>query len=128
MFKWFGSNKEAAQQEKAAISWKELTSMEQLGQLIEESATRKVIVFKHSTRCGISRMALRQFEKEINPDINASLYFLDLIAFREVSNEVAYRFGVIHESPQLLLIENGSAIHTASHGRIDGQRINEIVG
>ena len=102
--------------------------MEQLGQLIEESATRKVIVFKHSTRCGISRMALRQFEKEINPDINASLYFLDLIAFREVSNEVAYRFGVIHESPQLLLIENGSAIHTASHGRIDGQRINEIVG
>ena len=102
--------------------------MEQLGQLIEESATRKVIVFKHSTRCGISRMALRQFEKEINPDINASLYFLDLIAFREVSNEVAYRFGVIHESPQLLLIENGSAIHSASHGRIDGQRINEIVG
>lgn len=128
MFKWFGSSKESSDEAAVNLNWSELTSMDQLGQLIEESFTRKVVIFKHSTRCGISRMALRQFEKSIRSDLNASLYYLDLIAFRDISNEVAGRFGILHHSPQVLLIDQGEAIYTASHGQIDGEAINQLVG
>ena len=77
------------------------------------------IIFKHSTRCSISMMAKRRFELDWNdiPD-NVSLYFLDLIQYRDLSNQVAQLFQVHHESPQLLLIKDGECILDQSHGEI----------
>jgi bacillithiol system protein YtxJ len=46
------------------------------------------------------------------------LYFLDLLSHREVSNEVAYKFQVLHESPQLIIVKNGVTVAHASHGGI----------
>ena len=64
-------------------------------------------------------MALKQFEKEYDLDETVHAYFLDLIAHRDVSNEIARRFNVYHESPQLILIKNGKAVYDASHSSID---------
>jgi bacillithiol system protein YtxJ len=51
-------------------------------------------------------MALKQFENELTSN-KVTPYFLDLIAYRNVSNEISNRFGVHHQSPQLILIKEG---------------------
>ena len=90
--------------------------MDQLDALSSVSATKPVIIFKHSTRCGISAMVLRQFTKSYDlPLEQMQPYILDLLSYREISNEIAIRFQVLHQSPQLLVIKNGSAVHVASH-------------
>ena len=110
------------------IPWHRLTSLEQLETIIEESKTKPVAIFKHSTRCGTSSMALRQFERNYNiPSNQIKLYFLDLVSFREVSNEVGITFQVLHESPQLIVIKNGSSVYHASHYRIDASILEKFV-
>jgi bacillithiol system protein YtxJ len=99
------------------MKWLQLQSADQI-QSIKQNAGYSII-FKHSTRCSISMMAKRKFEldwSELPDDI--SLYFLDLIQYRELSNLVATTFHVHHESPQLLLIKDGECILDQSHGSI----------
>lgn len=100
------------------INWRELTDLGQLNEIINESTQQPVIVFKHSTRCIVSRSVLKQFEKEYNLEGKMIPYFLDLLNHRDVSNAIAERFGVTHQSPQLILIVNGKAIYNASHDAI----------
>jgi bacillithiol system protein YtxJ len=100
------------------VTWRPLTDVGQLNEIIEESADTPVVIFKHSTRCGISRMSLKQFESEYDLQDKITPYFLDLLENQQVSDMVSARFGVEHESPQLLLIRNGEPIYTASHGDI----------
>ena len=100
------------------VPWSVLKTVEQLGTIAEESKTIPVAIFKHSTRCGISRMVLRNFESTYSIDANKmKLYYLDLLANRELSDEVGYTFQVLHQSPQLIIIKNGVAVaHTSHHG------------
>ena len=101
------------------INWNELTDLGQLNEIMTISSEKPVAIFKHSTRCIVSRMALKQFENEFDSSDKVTPYFLDLIAFREVSNEIAARFGVVHQSPQLILIKEGKAVYNVSHSDID---------
>jgi bacillithiol system protein YtxJ len=104
--------------------------MEHLGQIDEIIALSEqipVIIFKHSTRCSISRMALKNFENEYDLGENVAAYFLDLISFREVSNEIATRFNVVHQSPQLLLIVGGKSVYDVSHSSIDAQELKSKI-
>jgi bacillithiol system protein YtxJ len=102
------------------IDWTALTELKQLEEIVSESAEIPVVIFKHSTRCGISRMALRGFEVDYNfAGDEIKPYYLDLLHFREVSDAVAERFGVYHQSPQILLIKGGNVIFDTSHGDID---------
>ncbi|TPD72127.1 bacillithiol system redox-active protein YtxJ [Flavobacterium microcysteis] len=106
------------------FNWNDLTELKQLDSIIEESEEKPVVIFKHSTRCSISRMALKNFEREYKADTNdASLYFLDLLNYRDISNEIAQRFHVIHQSPQLLLIKNGKSVYDVSHSAIDAEAL-----
>jgi bacillithiol system protein YtxJ len=89
------------------MNWNALTDLEQLNEIISLSNEKPVVIFKHSTRCSISRMALKQFENEFDLSDKVTPYFLDLIAHREISNGIA-SFGVMHQSPQLLLIKEGN--------------------
>ncbi|MGQ2983780.1 bacillithiol system redox-active protein YtxJ [Flavobacterium sp.] len=110
------------------IEWNVLTSLQQLDDIIQESAEMPVIIFKHSTRCGISRMALSGFEKEYAIDAeSAKPYFLDLLQHRDISNEIATIFHVQHQSPQLLVLKDGVVIYHASHGDIDAGKVGEMV-
>ena len=84
-----------------------------------KSFEKKVAIFKHSTRCHISKTVLRNFESEVqNTDKNVEYYFLDLLAHRNLSNKIAEDFGVEHQSPQLIVLENGKSVKDASHQAI----------
>jgi len=105
------------------INWTPMEHLGQIEEIIALSDEMPVIIFKHSTRCSISRMALKNFENEYDLGDNVAAYFLDLISFREVSNEIATRFNVVHQSPQLLLIVGGKSVYNVSHSTIDAQEL-----
>ena len=105
------------------INWNELTDLGQLNEIIALSNEKPVVIFKHSTRCSVSRMALKQFENEFDSSDKVTPYFLDLIAHRDISNEIASRFGVTHQSPQLILIKEGKAFYNVSHSDIDAEEL-----
>lgn len=107
------------------MSWKKLEDISQIDELIEESKTKSVVVFKHSTRCSISSMAWSRMERNWKEEdsIKFSPYFLDLIAHRQISNAIAQRFSVPHESPQVIIIKNGKAVYNDSHMGINYQDV-----
>lgn len=96
------------------MNWISLTTPEQVSEIKVKSATSFQVIFKHSTRCSISSMVLSRLERSDAP-AGIDFYFLDLIAYRSLSNLVAETFHVQHESPQLLLIRNGDCIYEESH-------------
>lgn len=98
--------------------WKPLQSLEELDAAIQASHDHPVVLFKHSTRCSVSAMAKRSFEAQWNSDLSAEAYLLDLITYRPVSNAIAERFEVRHESPQMLVISDARLQYHASHGHI----------
>ena len=104
----------------SSLKWTQLQTIEQLELIKNNSFNNPIVIFKHSTRCSISSMALSRLERNWNPALtgNLEMYFLDLISYRSVSNAIAEKFSVTHESPQLLLIKNGEVIYHASHNEI----------
>jgi bacillithiol system protein YtxJ len=108
------------------MNWIQLTTLDQLQQ-IKASADYSVI-FKHSTRCSISMVARKRFEFDWTaiPE-ETPLYFLDLIANREISNKIAEIFKIHHQSPQLLLIKNGECVYETSHGEISAEELAEQI-
>ena len=100
------------------VGWRSLTDLGQLNEIIDLSTEKPVVIFKHSTRCSISRMALKQFENEFDLNEKVVSFLLDLIEYRNISNEIASRFGVQHQSPQIILICDGKAVYNASHESI----------
>ena len=122
--KLFGSSEP---KEEKVLPWIALNSIEQLSGIEERSKTKTQLIFKHSTRCGISRMVMNQFVEQYDLDLNADLYYLDLLSYRDVSNEVGYKFQVMHESPQLLVIKNGVVVAHASHSTINDMDIEKYI-
>ena len=122
--KIFGGKEEPKEQKSY---WNRIESENDLKVAIENSYARKIAIFKHSTSCFISKTVLRNFEKDIESleqtDDIAELYFLDLLAYRSLSNKIAEDLGIRHESPQLIVVENGKAINNASHQSIS---INQL--
>jgi bacillithiol system protein YtxJ len=112
-------NSEEKKEVTSKINWTSLTNLKQLDEIVLLSNKKPVAIFKHSTRCSISRFALKQFENEFDSADATDTYFLDLIEHRDVSNEIASRFQVVHQSPQLLLIKNGQSVYDVSHSDID---------
>ncbi|GGI58375.1 bacillithiol system redox-active protein YtxJ [Winogradskyella haliclonae] len=123
--KLFNSSSEP--KEEKILPWQALTSVNQLAEIEKRSQSKTQLVFKHSTRCGISRMVMNQFVSMYAIDINADLYYLDLLNYRDVSNETGYKFQVLHQSPQLLIIRNGVAVAHASHGAINELELAKFV-
>lgn len=109
------------------MHWEQLNDVSQLDSIIMQSKEKPVVIFKHSTRYSISRMALRQFENEFDLQDKVTPYYLDLIANREVSNGISQRFNVEHQSPQLLLIKDGVSVYDVSHEGIDADVLRRKV-
>ncbi len=124
--KLFGGNSEP--KEEKVLPWIPLSSIQQLKLIADKSKTKPQFIFKHSTRCGISRMVINQFVDSYNlTEQDADLYYLDLLSHRDVSNEVGYKFQVLHQSPQLLVIKNGVTVAHASHGGINEIDVERFV-
>lgn len=109
-----------------ATAWLPLTQPEQLTDIVRESHEHPVLIFKHSTTCSISAAAKGKLERQWPDALPADtpLYYLDLLRFRPISAQIAQEFGVQHESPQLLLIQDGKCTYHASHMAI---RLHEVV-
>jgi bacillithiol system protein YtxJ len=109
------------------MNWIELKNIEQLEEIKKNSFELPVLIFKHSTRCGVSKASLRMFENSWNFENKIAPYFLDLLNYREISNAIAETFGVTHQSPQILLIRNGECVYNASHESIDASDLTDFV-
>jgi len=96
------------------MHWIHLTGEEQLKQIISKSQLKPQVIFKHSTRCSISAVALQRLQKVSQP-LDIDFYFLDLLAYRSLSNKIAEVFRVPHESPQVLVIKDGECVYDESH-------------
>lgn len=99
------------------MNWIPLTTEDQLQTIKEASETKTVVIFKHSTRCSISAVAKSRLDRAELPE-NMTFYYLDLIKYRKISDEIAATYGVEHESPQVLLIKNGKCVYDESHSGI----------
>ena len=105
-------------------NWHTLNSEEQLNDIVAASHKRPQLIFKHSTRCGISASAQdRLFDAAGDLARHMDLHFLDLIAFRPVSNAIAKRLNVPHQSPQVIVLQQGEAVYAASHYGISPEKI-----
>jgi bacillithiol system protein YtxJ len=105
------------------MNWKFLTTEEEIQKIIGESETKPALIFKYSGRCSICDRVQDILEADWSENESANEekivpYFLDLIRYRNVSNAVARKFNVMHESPQVLVIKNGKVVYTESHGYI----------
>ncbi len=96
------------------MNWQALNDMEQLESIKAASFNKHQVIFKHSTTCSISRMALDRFERAAAPE-NVDFHYLDLLKYRPISAAIAEKFQVFHESPQVLLIKQGECIYDESH-------------
>lgn len=109
-------SKDKKEQTTSSVNWIPLTSLEQIDTIKEQSKSENIFIFKHSTRCGISSMVIKRFEQLFDESMkNIKVYYLDLLSYRSISDEVGYKFQVMHQSPQLLVVKNGVAIESASH-------------
>jgi len=131
IFDRFKSNREAVKQEegeqafaKVSLPWNPLLRADQIPGLMNQSHDKPILIFKHSTRCIISAMVLR--ELEANAEKLTELghwYYLDLIANRDCSNKIAQELKVVHQSPQLIIVRNGVVLWDASHQAITPETI-----
>lgn len=120
IFKFFNQTQSTAK-------WELLEEENQLLGLEEKSNEGIVLIFKHSTRCGISHQAKRELESwsEENND-QVSVYYLDLLKYRSISNLISERYQIPHQSPQLIAVVHGKAVGSISHGSIDQDGIDRF--
>lgn len=111
------------------MDWIALKDLKQLDEIRAESKEKPVLIYKHSSRCNISRTAFDRLERRWDAGAADGIkrYFLDLISYREVSNQIAEQFQVEHQSPQILVIKDGQSILDLSHYEIDFEQIRPVL-
>lgn len=116
-------------QGESSIAWNALSTIAQIDDIIEESKSKPILIFKHSFSCGTSAMVLDRLNRKWKTDEMSLLktYFLDLLSNRDVSNHIATTFGVRHQSPQVLIIYGGDCIYDNSHMGISYPEIKSII-
>lgn len=109
------------------MNWKLLTDLDTLKEIKSDSSLHVLtLIFKHSTRCSISKMVLSRFERE-NKGISMNAFFLDLLMYRDISNQISEDYDIKHESPQLLIIKGGQCIAHANHNAINQLDLSEYL-
>jgi bacillithiol system protein YtxJ len=111
------------------MNWNKLNQTDQIQEIKVLSQSKPVLIFKHSTRCSVSSMSLNRLLRNWKPEDEEKLvpYFLDLIAYRAVSDKVEEEFQVAHESPQVILVKDGKAFYDSSHYGISYTDIMERI-
>jgi len=99
----------------------ELDTLEKLEALINQSNDKPVVLFKHSTTCPISTNVYHEVA-EFEGDVNLVI----VQKARAISNEIAAKTGVRHESPQAIVLKNGKAVYHASHYDITADDLSKV--
>jgi bacillithiol system protein YtxJ len=110
------------------MNWNHITSISDLEKIDSESHMHPVLILKHSTTCSISAMALSRLERKWQSEDAEKLkpFYLDLLQHRDISNEIEKRYGVQHQSPQVLIIRHGACIYSSSHMEISYPEIMNL--
>ncbi len=93
-----------------------------LEEALERSSQEPIVIFKHSTTCGISAGARRRMQA-LTDDTDPRVYELVVQRSRALSQTVADTFGIRHESPQALVVRDRSVVYHTSHMSIQADRI-----
>jgi thioredoxin 1 len=106
-----------------------LNDVQSLDAAIAESADRPVLLFKHSRYCGVSCEALDELQSHIEASANAAVSYrmITVQTHRPVSDAVAQRLGLRHETPQAILLRDGKVIWNASHFRITATQLDQAL-
>lgn len=105
--------------------WLALKSVEQIEKIIDSSQSKPNIIFKHSTTCPISSIAKLRLDDHWDIPEDVDLYYLDLLKYRNISNQIAEQFDTVHESPQILVIKDGRCVYDVSHMDINVQEVKD---
>jgi bacillithiol system protein YtxJ len=92
-------------------------------QLLGDSNEKPVLLFKHSTTCGISAAAMREFQAFLATHPEARCYLNRVIEDRPLSRKIAADCGIEHQSPQAILFRHGKPVWNASHGDISRESL-----
>jgi bacillithiol system protein YtxJ len=123
----FGS-KEPKNEKVSYLKWIPLISLEQIETIKEQSKTESIFIFKDSTRCGISKIVIKHFEELFQENHqHLKVYYLDLLNYRNISDEIGYTFQVIHQSPQLLVIKNEVSVYDVSHYDVSQTNLTRFI-
>ncbi|MEM7036027.1 MAG: bacillithiol system redox-active protein YtxJ [Bacteroidota bacterium] len=110
------------------MAWKNLQDVSGVEAIVTASQDAPQLIFKHSTRCGISSGAKRRLEGGL-ADLaeKFELHYLDLLTYRPVSNHIATALDVRHQSPQIIALHKGKPIFDMSHYEIEPARILQLL-
>jgi bacillithiol system protein YtxJ len=103
---------------------KELKTVNEWYDVLEQSKENSVFVLKHSTTCPVSAAAYNAFESSV---ADVPKYFLKVQESRPVSNEIESNLGIEHQSPQLFLLKDGKAVWQATHYSISRPQIKKAM-
>lgn len=128
IFNFFSNSDRDNGSESTKTRWKLLSSEEDLNTVLDDGSDKLKIIFKHSPACSVSFFAQREMNK-LGDEITeiADLYIVNVIGDRPVSNEIARRTGVRHESPQLLFLHEGEVIWNGSHHHVTAKNVKKII-
>lgn len=106
-----------------------LSHVSELDLAVSESRERPVLLFKHSATCGVSCEALDELHAHIAAAAAGAAYkVITVQSHRRLSDEIAVRFGIRHESPQAILLRDGLPVWTGSHFRITAGQLDKVIG
>lgn len=107
--------------------WQAIQTVADLDMIVQESFKHTVVIFKHSTRCNISSIAKHRIESDWDKEKeDLKFYYLDLLEHRDISNQIAEKFQVHHQSPQIIVLKNGEVVLDANHLDIQVAEILEV--
>lgn len=110
-----------------SLPWKNLNSPAVLNAIKADSLHHPIVIFKHSTRCGVSAAVKDRLENTYEQVADEDYYYLDLLSYRDISNAIADDFKVYHQSPQIILIKNGECTYDESHYDIHFAELKEQI-
>ena len=102
--------------------FKRVKDIEGLDALVESHGERPLVIFKHSLTCPISSAAYDQMEQ-----YEGGVALVEIQNARTLSGAIASRFGVTHESPQVIVLRKGQVVWNASHFKITAEAVAKAV-
>lgn len=105
-----------------------LERLEDLEALLAQTTNRPLLLYKHSLTCGTSAYAFDELSDHLDRSPTGADYAMVAVqTHREVSNEIARRLGVRHETPQVILVRDGQPVWTASHFRVTAAAVEQAL-
>lgn len=109
--------------------WKEISTIEEWKQKLEESNDHSFVILKHSTACPVSFSALEEYEDYLETESNENIEYLlvKVIESRSVSNQIADDLDLKHASPQIIWVKNKEKAWNTSHWSITKKHITAVL-